>query len=216
VSADGVAAAVRLWSRSELRRRWVALVLLGVLAGLAAGLAMAAIDGAGRTTTAYERMRTRYLGADAVFFPSQVQVYDADVTKLSQLPEVAAWGGFANTEGVFDEIPDASPIVPVGSAWFTTIEKAKVLEGRLPDPNRDDEAVINESALKVGKALGLGLGSVLTWRNLSPADKEALGGNPPADFDWTKATGPVTKLHVVGVIRQPMEYVLSFASGPSL
>ena len=33
-------AAVRLWARSELPRRWQALVALGVIAGLAAGLAL--------------------------------------------------------------------------------------------------------------------------------------------------------------------------------
>ena len=93
MGADG--AAVRLWSRSELRRRWPALILLGVLGGLAAGLAMAAVDGASRTETAYERMRAEQLAADVVFFPSQVGAYGVDVTRLSELPEVAAWAGFA-------------------------------------------------------------------------------------------------------------------------
>ena len=127
VGADG--AAVRLWSRSELRRRWPALILLGVLGGLAAGLAMAAVDGANRTETAYERMRTEQLAADVVFFPSQVGVYDLDVTRLSELPEVAAWAGFASTYSVLDEVPDGGPLVPVGSDWFTTIERATVLDG---------------------------------------------------------------------------------------
>jgi ABC-type lipoprotein release transport system permease subunit len=205
-------AAVRLWSRSELGRRWPALTLLGILGGLAAGLAMAAVDGANRTETAYDRMRTEQLAADVVFFPSQVGVYDLDVTRLSELPEVAAWAGFASTFSVLDEVPDGSPLVPVGSGWFTTIERATVLEGRLPDPNRDDEAVITSALVPQGKALGLGVGSVLTWRNLSPADKEAVGGEPPDDFDWTTATGPVTKLRIVGVVRLPMDSVVSFAS----
>jgi ABC-type lipoprotein release transport system permease subunit len=216
VISDGVASAVRLWSRSELRRRWPALVLLGVLAGVAGGLAMAAIDGAGRTQTAYQRMRADYAAADAVFFPSQVRA-DVDSTRLGQIPEVEAWAGFASTISVLDEVPGGGPLVPVGSGWFTTIERAKVLEGRLPDPDRDDEAVINAAARDEGKQLGLGLGSVLTWRNLSPADMEALGADgPPADYDWSKASGPVTKLHVVGVVRLPMESVMSFASTPLL
>ncbi len=53
---------------------------------------------------------------------------------------------------------------------------------------------------------------MLTWRNLSPADLEAVDGEPPDDFDWSTATGPVTKLRVVGVVRLPMESVVSFAS----
>ena len=87
-----------------------------------------------------------------------------------------------------------------------------VLAGRLPDPSRDDEAVITSALVPDGKALGLGVGSVLTWRNLSPADLEAVGDEPPDDFDWTTATGPVTKLRIVGVVRLPMESVVSFAS----
>ena len=102
--------------------------------------------------------------------------------------------------------------MPVGSDWFTTIERATVLAGRMPDPNRDDEAVITSTLVPEGKALGLGVGSVLTWRNLSPADLEAVGDEPPDDFDWTTATGPVTRLRIVGVVRLPMESVVSFAS----
>jgi len=211
-----VASAVRLWSRSELRRRWPALVLLGVLAGVAAGLAMAAADGAARTRSAYERMRAEYVAADAVFFPSQVRA-DVDSTRLEEIPEVEAWAGFASTVSAIDGVPGGSPLIPVGSGWFSTIERGKVLAGRLPDPDRDDEAVINTAARDQGTELGLGLGSVLTWRNLSPADVAALGPDgPPADYDWSKATGPVTKLRIVGVVRLPMESVMSFASTPLL
>lgn len=208
-----MAGGVQLWARSELRRRWPALVLLGVLAGSAAGLAMAAIDGAGRTETAYQRMHAQLQGGDAVFFPSQVGVSDADVTKLSEIPEVAAWGGFASTTSQFDEFPgEGGPLVAVGRDWFTNIERAKVLEGRLPHPARDDEAVINVPTTKVGGRVGM----VVTWRNLSPADSAALGGYPPDGFDWSRATGPVTRLRVVGVVRQPMESVLSFSSGAAV
>ena len=86
----------------------MALVLLGVLAALAAGLAMAAIDGASRTESAYARMRTRQLGADVVFFPSQAGFSDADLSKLDQIPEVAAWAGFSGAPGALDEVPGAT------------------------------------------------------------------------------------------------------------
>src|SRR5258708_1341551 len=85
---------LRVWSGAELRRRWLSLVVVGILGGLAAGLAVAAFDGATRTETAYDRMRTQLLASDSIFFPSQVRIDDADISKLSQLPEVAAVGGF--------------------------------------------------------------------------------------------------------------------------
>jgi hypothetical protein len=84
---------MRLWARTELRRRWLSLVLLGVLGGLAAGLTMAAYDGAQRSSTAYQRMRDQLHAADAVVFPSQVRVDDFDAPKLGDLPEVESWGG---------------------------------------------------------------------------------------------------------------------------
>ena len=194
-------------------------MLLGVLAGLAAGLAIAAIDGARRTQSAYERMRSRQLGADAVFFPSQVALSDADISKLDQIPEVAAWAGFSATPGTIDEIPgaDATPLVAVGPGWFDTIERARVLAGRLPDPGRDDEAVVNERGFEEGVAMGFGLGSTLTWRSLSPEEGAAFGPDgPPPDFDWTTAHGPVVTLRIVGVVRLPAESVVSFVSSPLL
>ena len=44
MSSDRAAArsAVRMWARSEITQRWRTLVALGVLAGVAAGLALAA------------------------------------------------------------------------------------------------------------------------------------------------------------------------------
>jgi hypothetical protein len=194
-------AALWLWSSTEFRRRWASLVMLGLLAGVASGLAIAAFDGAARSSTAYTRMRARLAGADAIFYPSQARVGDADVSKLGSLDEVAAWAGFALNNSHIDELGDDSPLITVGDGWFNTIERAKVLEGRLPNPTADDEVVINGAAANAGTKLGLHVGSVLTWRNLSP-DEAALHPDRtvPEGFDWTTAKGPVTKLHIVGVV----------------
>ncbi len=186
--------------------------MLGVLAGLAAGLVIAAVDGAQRSGSAYRRMRSDLAAADAVFFPSQVLVGDADVTKLGSMPEVAAWAGFALNDSHFDGLPaDAAPLIPVGRDWFTTIERAKVLAGRLPNPARDDEMVVTEPVLRAG--LGIRLGAVFTWRNLSLAQAAQYPDGTPPGFDWSTAKGPATRMKVVGIVRLPMESVLSFAAG---
>jgi ABC-type lipoprotein release transport system permease subunit len=201
-----------LWSRSELRRRWWSLVLLGVLAGLAAGLVTAAVSGAQRSRSAYPRMREQLLAADAVFFPSQVRIGDADVTKLGSIPEVAAWSGFALMPGSFSELgPGAGPFVPVGDGWWNTIERAKVLAGRLPNPDRDDEMVVNDPAHKLGGQVGKSL-TLHTW---SPADYEKFGEaeRPPPDDELH---GPVVRMKVVGVVRMPIDSVLTFATEPEI
>jgi ABC-type lipoprotein release transport system permease subunit len=207
-------AALRLWPASELRRRWASLVILGLLAGAASGLAIAAFDGASRSGTAYTRMREKLNAADAIFFPSQVAVGDADVTKLSTLDEVEGWAGFSLNDSHIDELSDgSSPFIAVGNGWFDTIERAKVIEGRLPDPNADDEAVINVATTKLRLDTPVQLGTEFTWRNPSMEDVEQHPEGMPSDFDWTTARGPVTKLRIVGVVRLPMDSVASFASG---
>jgi ABC-type lipoprotein release transport system permease subunit len=204
---------MRLWARTELRRRWLSLVLLGVLGGLAAGLTMAAYDGAQRSSTAYQRMRDQLHAADAVVFPSQVRVDDFDAPKLGDLPEVESWGGFSLGVSSIDGLPPgAAPIIPSGSDWFSTLEGARVLEGRLPNPSRDDEAVITEPVKSFPGFTG-GVGTTLVWRNLSMDQAQLLTQGIPDDFDWKKdAKGSVTDLHIVGVVRLPMESVVSFAS----
>lgn len=204
---------MRLWARTELRRRWLSLVLLGVLGGLAAGLTMAAYDGAQRSSTAYQRMREQLHAADAIVFPSQVRIDDFDARKLGDLPEVESWAGFSLGASSIDGLPPfAAPIIFSGSDWFSTLEGARVLEGRLPDPSRDDEAVITEPIKSLPYFRG-GVGSKLVWRNLSMEQGHLLTEGFPDNFDWkTDAKGSVTELTVVGVVRLPMESVVSFAS----
>lgn len=202
----------RLWARAELRRRWLSLVMLGVLGGLAAGLTMAAFDGAKRSSTAYQRMRDELRAADAVVFPSQVLIDDFDPRKLDGLSEVESWGGFSIDASSIDGLPPfATPLIISGADWFSTLEGADVLEGRLPDPRRDDEAVITAP---VSSALpSLRVGSKLVWRNLSMEQGQQFGSTLPDGFDWTTdAKGVVTNLNIVGVVRLPLESVASFAS----
>src|SRR5438874_6696803 len=87
-------AAVRMWARSELGRRWRALVALGIIAGIAAGLALAALAGARRTSTAYGRWRKATAAPDAIVFGTQVGQENTDYSPVMKLPEVVAGGQF--------------------------------------------------------------------------------------------------------------------------
>ncbi len=215
VSTAPARAAVGLWSRTELARRWRALVLLGVLAGLAGGLLIAALEGADRTSSSYRRMREELRGADVVFFPSQSGVYDADLTLLDEIPEVESWGGFALVPSQFLELPPGtSPFVFVGPDWFGDIERAKVIEGRLPDPAADDELVLNEAAAAQSGELGFDevIGTELTLATITFDEFMANGFQEPAD--WATSDGPKFTMRIVGVVRQPMTGAVSFASEP--
>jgi ABC-type lipoprotein release transport system permease subunit len=201
-----------MWAGAELRRRWASLVVLGVLGGLAAGLAIAAYDGAQRSGSAYVRMQSAQLAADTVVFPSQAEIYDFDPRLLDDIDVVEAWGGFSLAAGSIDGLPPfATPFITSGDDWFDTIERATVLQGRLPDPTSEHEVVITEPVLD-DDFPQVRVGSHLTWRTLSIDEAIAFEGDAPPDFDWTTSNGVVTEIEIVGVVRLPIESVAAFAN----
>src|SRR4051812_23053852 len=79
----------RSWARADRRGRWRSLTVIGVVAAVTGGLALASLAGARRTNTAFERLRTRTNAADAIVFSSQVGALHPDWSKLAGSPEVA-------------------------------------------------------------------------------------------------------------------------------
>src|SRR4051794_34063573 len=138
-------AAVRLWARSELARRWRTLVALGLIAGVAAGLALAAVMGARRTASAYARYRTATAAPDALVFGTQVGIHDADYTPVLRLPEVVDGGVFVLTPVALREHAIGG-LAPGDDRLYRTISRPLLADGRLPDPRRSDEVVINRKA----------------------------------------------------------------------
>jgi ABC-type lipoprotein release transport system permease subunit len=154
-------AAIGLWVGNEVGRRWRALVALGALAGLVGGLGIAAVAGARRTSTAYERFREATGRSDAIVFASLVGVIDADYAPVRNLPEVEDAGEFVFAPVGIKEFPgSAGALHPGDDRLFQTVNRPLVVSGRLPDPERTDEVLMNRQAakmfdLKVGDRLTL-------------------------------------------------------------
>lgn len=141
----GAGPAVRLWARSELARRWRALIALGVIAGLAGGLALAAAAGARRTATAYDRFRHETAAPDALLFATLVGVYDQDYSAVTKLPEVVSAGSFTLAPvGVVD--PPMGSLPPADDQLYRTLGRPLLIAGRLPNPDQADEIVVNRRA----------------------------------------------------------------------
>src|SRR5580704_10086440 len=85
---QGVGAAALL-ATIDVRRRWRSLVLLGLLVGVTAGLAVSAVAGARRTDSALPRLLAQTHASDAVVFTSQADVLHPDWSRLAARPEVA-------------------------------------------------------------------------------------------------------------------------------
>jgi ABC-type lipoprotein release transport system permease subunit len=196
-----VKAAVALWARSEIARRWRALVALGILAGLVGGLAVASVAGARRTATSYERYREATGRADAIVFGTLAGIFPADYTAVRNLPEVDDAGEFTLTPIGVEGFPTLGQLAPNDDRLYRTIARPLLVAGRLPDPRRADEMVVNRSA---AKRLGLGVGDRARVLSATALDATAPLG-----------TGPSVDVTVVGIGDSAMELVFGGDGEPA-
>jgi ABC-type lipoprotein release transport system permease subunit len=189
--------AARVWAGSELRRRWRSTVLLGLLAGITAGIALAATAGARRTDTAWDRLRAVTLASDAVAFPSNVGIDDADWSKVANLPQVAALGAFGFPYSV--DGPCLPLIVSNQGSWLTDVDRPRVLKGRLPDPANPDEVTVATAfgAVPPAGCAAFHVGDTVETHLMT---KEQIAAGR---FDT--AEGPTVQLHVVGETVSPFD-----------
>jgi hypothetical protein len=197
-------AAVWARSRAELRTRWRAWVGLSLALGVAAGAVLALATGARRTSSAYPRlvaaerppqvnsMALRGVGARGV------TIDPAAVARLPQVAEVTRVRGFIvldgrTAAGVAIRNPDyvqaGTVLDPAGRAWLA---RTKLLSGRMADPVRADEAVVD---FTMAERFGLGVGDTVDLRFARPGEEEIFFSGravPPA-------VGQTVRLRVVGI-----------------
>ncbi|HEX4493480.1 MAG TPA: ABC transporter permease [Acidimicrobiia bacterium] len=149
-----LAPARRMWAARELAQRWRSLVAVGVLGGLAGGLALAALAGARRSDRAYARWRDATAAPNAVVFGTQVGASSVDYSRVLKLPEVVDGGSFdlaavviTHIDG-YGKVPlgDLGALVPNDQHLYRTLSRPLLRHGRLPDPTRADEIVVNNVA----------------------------------------------------------------------
>jgi ABC-type lipoprotein release transport system permease subunit len=194
----------RQWARSELRRRWRALVVLGLLAGLTCGLAAAAVAGARRSDAAWGRLRSESGASDAVIFATQAGIRDPDWGPVNALPYVEASGAFS-----FGNLAEGDLVINQAGDLFTTVDRPRIIEGRLPRPDAPLEVFLERrSASTDATTPRFHVGQRLEVHPLNQ-EQEAAGptGKPP--------TGPTVTLHVVGMAESPfaMAAIPSTAGG---
>ncbi len=192
--------------RATLAQRWSGYLSVVLLVGLIGGLAMASVAAGRRTGSSFTTYLASTNPADVQLFTGfanpelgQSSGYDPGViSRIDHLPLVRQAGTFVGFNGneVFATgihahfLPGESPPALEGSpdGLGTTLDRPEVLAGRLADPNRAGEAVINEQA---AHDLGLHLGS-----------KVAIGfqTDAQAEDNYSGTDFRVAKLTVVGLI----------------
>jgi ABC-type lipoprotein release transport system permease subunit len=199
--------AVWVGLRGDGRRRWRAWLGVVVLIGLFGGIVTAAAAGARRTDHAYERLVVAnhgagYLVSDFTPNPEGAVVRPADVAALPAVAEADSFRVFGPAEAVGYNLVAS----PDGRAYGTGFNRLKVLQGRLPDPGRADEAVADFTmpGARIGQRLRIPLVA-------------ARGGNTH-DPDLSGAPVWIT-FTVVGIVAAPAQFppfaANSYFNGPN-
>jgi hypothetical protein len=188
--------------RAELRTRWRAWLALALVFGIGAGSAIAALAGARRTDTAYPRFERAQDAFDAISGGGGSAGFAERFEALKHHPAVEDYTelvivspGITIPAGRGREEANLVPFLdlflmtdPAGRALYET-NRAKVLEGRLPDRSRVDEVTV---PFTVAERYGLRLGD------------EIIGG---IGFDF-ETFGPLrdVRLRVVGIHAAPGDF----------
>jgi hypothetical protein len=188
---------VWLTARAEWHQRWRALVLLTVLAGLAGGVALAALVGSRRADTAFarleEQLKTPNLQVTTDESPAPELVREA-----ARLPGVEV----ARHQVLLAVVPANSGMVPledtIGVAEPITAGDdridARMVEGRRADQGQADELVVNEA---MRDALHADIGDRFSLVSLTPA--QARSGEEEGHIP--SPAGPTQEVTLVGVAR---------------
>jgi ABC-type lipoprotein release transport system permease subunit len=198
------ALAIRL--RAALRSRWRSWLAVAILAGVLGGIVIAAAAGAHRTQGSYRRYLDSINQADVYVDPFVSEAGDSiPLGPVARLPEVgkterslqlAAIVRSSNGRPVFPDGPDSIGwVLPTDDRRYDSIDRMKLLHGRLPDPSRPNEVIGDTKALSI---LGVGVGDTVALRTIRQHTLDHafphLTSNP-----LTNNTGPLVRLRVVGV-----------------
>lgn len=189
-------APIMMYLRTTLRSTRLATLGLVVLVGVAGGVVLSAAAGARRTETAYPRMLDSSIAADVLISPEVTGTsgFYAAVGKLPQV-DVSAPSAACLAFALPGDTPEDSMfpgVAAMDARAYHDIERPKVLAGRVPRPDRADEAFANE---RLARILQLTPGERIDLAAL-PSEPEAAAGR-----------SPIERLTIVGIGLFPGEVV---------
>src|SRR5205823_5353150 len=146
--AERVMGAVGTRVRSELRSRWRSSVALAAVVAVAVGVVLAAGAGARRTQTAYPRFLREGRAADVLVSAAQTGLGGGLYARMGALPEidriaVAAGIPMAIVLPSGRRTGALNVVASIDGHLLRTIERPKLLAGRVPDPNSRTDVLIN-------------------------------------------------------------------------
>ncbi len=147
-------------ARSGAARRAVSGLLLAALVGLAGGVVLTAWAGARRTDTAYSRLREAWRHPDLVVTTNEgATSFDPEVAlRAPGVASAQAVDGFGlallTEDGGLDQRLDTAILAPVSEEGYYQLNRPRLAEGRLPDPDARDEVMVPEALRDKGFPVG--------------------------------------------------------------
>jgi hypothetical protein len=205
---------VVLRMRAELRVRWRAWLGLGLAIGIGCGAVVALAAAARRTDGAYARYLAATGAADA-YVDEGIAFgdYRPAVARLAHAPQIvhgertfilALVSRSRSGRPIFPSGPDHIQYqVPADDRRANALDRPLLLRGRLPDPERPDEALVDRRALAT---LGVGLGDRFAVRLLRRSfirehfNRVRMSEDPRSRA--AAAYGPLATARIVGVQAQ--------------
>jgi hypothetical protein len=180
-------------ARSEIRSRWRALVLIGLLAGVVGALAIGGVSLARRTTTAYDRLGDATNVDDAQGSITRHGDLLDDIVELPMVEE--DWTGqisVAQLEGEFIFLG-----ITAGPEDPSSILTPVLLDGRLPEASDDPDVIEVAVRDDFQREFDVRPGDEFDVQFLTEADYFSFD----TGFEDGVVHGPEATVRVVGVIR---------------
>ena len=130
---------------TDVHRRWPTVVAMTMLVGFAGTFVLTAATGARRADSALGR----FLDATEMWDGSievDFAATEAVLADLAAQPEVAAATAFVFIPLVSEEIE--FPMAGLGAGWLRDVYRPRIISGRLPDPTRVNEILVNEETAR--------------------------------------------------------------------
>ena len=189
-------------ARTRCRRRWAGLIGITILVAVFGAAVLLALVGAHRTATSLDRYREWSQSSDAEFQSDSVELAEAMKRALDADPAIrqTSLRYLANAFPISEDgtLPDIAIMTDPGGDFGVTIDRVRVLEGRMPSLDAPDEVIVNEVAASL---LGVGPGDVVRVMTWSAADLEALF----QEGRFPGFNGPHVDLQIVGIGRTPRD-----------
>jgi ABC-type lipoprotein release transport system permease subunit len=184
-------AAVLAVAGSELRRRWRALVAIGVLAGFVGAALIGALTIARRTGTAPDRLaRANHIEDARVSIFGNHDLTALAITRDAVAQHWVARYGVGQLQG-----PNVTYLgVLAGPAHVKDLFTPLVIRGRAANPAAPDEILLGEA---VAGAMRVRPGDTITLKMLTPEEVSQF------ETGFGEPDGPLLHLRITGIVRLP-------------